>query len=111
MESIVKVIDGTYIDLSRVVAITPVERVATDYRVTWGFNVVFLPDGIPFKQDGVFSVVITKRYRYPLGLSGNPSGYHSTQFQEFLDESKADMEEERTKLAEIWMQWKEASSD
>jgi hypothetical protein len=67
-ETLLRAIDGTYLDLSRIVAILPVKRIPADFKVTFGFDILFLPEGIPFKQDQAFSITIQKQYDKPMVL-------------------------------------------
>ncbi|HMB31067.1 MAG TPA: hypothetical protein VKN82_04515 [Desulfohalobiaceae bacterium] len=114
VETLFRAIDGTYLDLSRIVAILPVKRIPADFKVTFGFDILFLPEGIPFKQDQAFSVTIQKQYDKPLELrehlKNEPSyGYDEDGqkiFNQFLESSEKDMEEHRVQIYDAWKQLK-----
>lgn len=116
MAKIFRTVDGTYLDLSRIVAITPVRRIPADFKVTYGFDILFLPEGIPFKQDKAFSVTIRKEYEKPLELEGHilrmaPFGYDEEGkkiYNKFLESSEKNMEEHRK---EIYGAWEKGDSD
>jgi hypothetical protein len=102
--------DGTYLDLSRIVAILPVRRIPSGFKVTFGFDIMFLPEGIPFKQDQAFSVTIQKQYDIPLELRGHllnePTfGYDEEGqkiFNQFLESSERNTEEHRVQIFDTW---------
>jgi len=110
VETIFRAIDGTYLDMSRIVAITPVRRIPADFKITYGFDILFLPEGIPFKQDKSFSVIIRKEYEKPLELKGHilsmhPFGYDEEGkkiFNKFLKSSENDMEAHRVQIYDAW---------
>jgi len=109
-ETLLRAVDGTYLDLSRIVAILPIKRIPADFKVTFGFDILFLPEGIPFKQDQAFSVTIQKQYDKPLELrehliNGPTFGYDKEGqkiFNQFLESSEKDMEEHRVQIYDAW---------
>lgn len=110
IETLFRATDGTCLDLSRIVAILPVRRIPADFKVTFGFDIMFLPEGIPFKQDHAFSVTIQKQYDKPLELkrhlmNGPTFGYDEEGkkiFNQFLESSEKDMEEHRVQVYDAW---------
>lgn len=111
VETLFRAIDGTYLDLSRIVAITPVRRIPADFKVTFGFDILFLPEVIPFKQDQeAFSVTIQKQYDKPLELREHLKKELSFEYDEdgqkifnqFLEFSEKDIEEHRVQIYDAW---------
>lgn len=114
IDCIVRTIDGTYIDLSRVVAITPVEKIPSDFGREYGFKVMFLPEGIPFKQDRTFSVTIKKNFKVPREIHENVVQKHPYQLTDkglemleaFKDQCFLEMDASRESLANQWREYR-----
>lgn len=110
IETLFRATDGTYLDLSRIVAILPVKRIPADFKITFGFDIMFLPEGIPFKQDQAFSVTIQKQYNKPPELKehllkGPTFGYDEEGqkiFNKYLNSSEKDTEEHRVQIYNAW---------
>jgi hypothetical protein len=112
VDCIVRAIDGTYIDLSRVVAITPSRQLPNDYGRLYGYDVYFVPEGIPFKQDSCFSVTIQKEFNRPLEVHKEYTtfGGITDKGRKMLDEHWGkcigEMEQSREALANQWREYK-----
>jgi len=108
IDTIVRAVDGTYIDLSRVVAILPVEELPHYFGGLYGYDVMFLPEGIPFKQDQTFSVTISKRFGRPPELRreytefGGITDKGREILESFNQKCIAEMELSRESLANQW---------
>lgn len=118
MNSIVRCLDGTYVDLSKIVAISPIFEGRGDFTEVRQFNIYFLPEGIPFKQDHSFSITISKEYRRPSTLDYEKDEYEhikhpyrltekgEKEHKEFLQKCTEDAETSRLELATLWTKYK-----
>ena len=96
--------DGSYVDLSKVVCVSKMERLPSSFTVIFGFDIYFTPTGIPFKQDNCFKICIAKQYDEVPNCSFKP--VEDKTFQDFLQKCKDGLEQERLKFVEIWKEYK-----
>lgn len=109
---IVQTPDGHYVDLSKIVAISPTMDLPADFRFIKGFDIYFTPEGIPFKQDNCFKITVKKIYAFPSlkdykteeGL--NEEGREL--IRKFSKEYHEKMECERVDFVNSWKIWKDS---
>jgi len=104
--------DGHYVDLSKVVAVSPTKSVPADFVVAKGFDIWFTPEGIPFKEDNCFKITVKKEYVRPhiekewrteVGIT--EEGREILRI--FSEECSNKMELERLAFIDSWKAWKE----
>jgi len=111
MNPIVMAIDGTYLDLSRIVAIGPVERKPSDYTVRFGFELFFIPEGVPFKQDRSYSITIQKDFQKPKEITvlyPDHTEEFNRKMKDFSKECAISLEEARSDLVSLWKTHKDS---
>lgn len=122
MDAIVMAPDGSYVDLSKVVAITKTDRLPSDYKIKFGFDIYFTLAGIPFKQDNCFKICIAIEYNkseeYKEAARRNieattqgqllyePAQDDTKTLQEFVQECGNDLEQKRLKFVEVWKDYR-----
>jgi len=111
--AIIQAPDGHYVDLSKIVAISPVKSVSSDFKVGKGFDIYFTPEGIPFKEDNCFKITVSKYYTKPsiapdwkteVGL--NEEGRKI--MKAFSEECHDKMEADRALFVGSWKAWKDS---
>jgi hypothetical protein len=132
MNPIVQAPDGTYVDLSKIVAVSNIwqETSSTCYgrdtSIKLGFNINFIPTGIPFKQGNnveFFIKIISKDYwlsnkhtfdsKYNFNYN-NPkiidffSDEEETKFNNRKEEARKDWDSKREELVILWKLYKDA---
>jgi len=107
MNPIVMTPAGSYVDLSKIVAIGQVERLPSDYKVRFGFDVYFSPLGVPFNTAKSYSFPVIKDYDKPKDVcelmrneATKDDGY--ARFKEFVEQSREDFDIKRLELVDMW---------
>jgi hypothetical protein len=86
--------DGTYIDLSMILAIGPVERVQSDFSLKFKFDVWFNPSGVPFKQEPRIVIPIVVEYAR--------NAESKISYDLYVEQKRVELDKERERLVEEW---------
>ena len=133
MNPIVQAPDGTYVDLSKIVAISKIEQEnsSTYYgkatKLSCNFKIYFTPLGIPFKQNGdiEFNIKIVSD-NYSLSDNSTFAEYHyinnysnpknsefasdeeEAKYNKRIEEAKKYCDTKREELVTLWKQYKDS---
>lgn len=106
--------DGHYVDLSKIVAISPTMNVPQDFKVGKGFDIYFTPEGIPFKEDNCFKITVKKTYErpsvkdYKFSTENGLNEEGRELLRKFSEECHEKMEKERQVFVNFWKAWKDS---
>jgi hypothetical protein len=105
--------DGTYIDLSMILAIGPVKREQSVFSLKFKFDVWFNPSGVPFKQEPRIVIPIVVEYDRPYDLylkefinETKQEANAKISYDLYVEQKRVEVDKGREKLAEEWKEYR-----